>query len=73
MAHFYADIQGNRGGASRMGTPNSGITGHIRGWSVGARVFISEVDGVDVVTVYATGGSNGHKAEKLIAEFKSND
>lgn len=61
MARFYADIQGNRGSATRMGTPQSGISGHIRGWNLGARVEM-DVDpktGRDRLTVYRTNGSNG--------------
>jgi hypothetical protein len=38
MAQFYAEIQGNRGQASRMGTKATGIWGHIRGWNIGAKV-----------------------------------
>ena len=29
MARFYGDVQGNRGEATRMGTPSSGISAHI--------------------------------------------
>ena len=58
MARFYADIQGNRGEATRMGTKNSGISGHIRGWSIGVRTDIQydEETGKDMVRVYRTGG-----------------
>ena len=61
MAHFYANIQGSRGEATRLGTKNSGITGHIRGWNVGARVdcsYSTETNN-DIVKVYPTAGSNG--------------
>ena len=69
MARFYAEIQGNRGLASRMGTPNSGIWGHIRGWDSGVKVICSvDEEGADVVSVYATGGSNGSCRERLIAQ-----
>jgi hypothetical protein len=71
MAHFYASIQGNRGEATRMGSKDSGITGHIRGWNVGARVNIDHVDGVDVVRVYRTTGSNARGSSELIAEFSN--
>ncbi len=60
MAHFYASIQGSRGGATRCGTPNSGIEGHIRGWNVGVRVDgEKDKDGDDVFEVFATSGSTG--------------
>lgn len=69
MAHFYASIQGNRGEATRIGSKGSGISGHIRGWDIGARVELSHVDGRDVVRVYRTGGSTGAGGDQLIAEY----
>jgi hypothetical protein len=73
MAQFYAEIQGNRGRATRMGTKNSGITAHIRGWHIGARVNVSHENGRDVVRIWKTGGSSGFKPAKLIAEFTEDD
>ena len=68
MAQFYASIQGNRGQATRMGTKNSGIQGHIRGWDVGVAVECSvDKDGHDVCYVYATQGSNDARARRCIA------
>jgi len=74
MAHFYATIQGNRGEATRMGTPNSGIGGHIRGWNIGVRV-VGRVDanGRDVFEVIQTGGSNGTASSKVIATITEHD
>ena len=69
MAQYYADIQGNRGQATRMGTKNSGMTGHVRGWNVGCRVQIDHVDGKDLVRVYKTHGSSGSGSDVLIAAF----
>ena len=69
MSHFYADIQGNRGVATRGGSKASGIDGHIRGYHSGARVACWVNDkGQDVVEVYATHGSGYYeaKAEGLI-------
>jgi len=42
-----------------MGTPQSGIVGHVRGWDVGVRVDgrVGPNDS-DVFHIYATGGSN---------------
>ena len=68
MAHFYASISGAAGEATRLGHKNSGITGHIRGWNVGARVDVTHEDGRDVVRVFKTGGSNDSHGT-LIAEF----
>lgn len=69
MAHFYASIEGNRGMATRCGTKSSGITGHVRGWTVGARVELSHEDGTDIARVYRTGGSNGYGTGELVAQF----
>ncbi|NIQ33462.1 MAG: hypothetical protein GTN80_07460 [Nitrososphaeria archaeon] len=68
MARFYAEIQGNRGLASRMGTKDSGMWGHIRGWNIGVKV-VCEVnkDGKDEITLIRTGGSNGRGNQETIA------
>ena len=68
MAHFYASMQGSRGEATRVGTKSSGLTAHIRGWDIGARVELSHRDGRDYVRIYRTGGSNGG-SDQLIAEL----
>lgn len=58
MARFYASIQGHRGEATRMG--HQDITGHIRGWRLGARVDMKRADDSrDRCTVTLTGGSGG--------------
>jgi hypothetical protein len=70
MARFYAEIQGNRGGATRMGTPNSGMRAHVRGWNTGFKVRCDARMGdsnLDHCTVVLTGGSNAVRAEKQIA------
>lgn len=69
MAQFYAEVQGTRGKASRMGGKESGIWGHIRGWSVGCvvRCFYDEKTDTDIVRVYATKGSGGNGRETIIA------
>ena len=69
MAQFYGEVTGNRGRASRMGTANSGMYAHIRGWDIGVRVSINDVNGKDVVTIWKTSGSNGRKSDKLIKKF----
>jgi hypothetical protein len=71
MAQFYASIRGNRSERTCMGSKNSGISGHIRGWNIGAKVWISHNDQTekDEVTVYKTGGSNGATNDKVIAHF----
>ena len=75
MAHFYAEIKGNRGEASRMGSKESGIRGHIRGWNVGVEVscYHDERTGKDVCYVYLTGGSNGSSSPKFLGAFTKDD
>lgn len=72
MSHFYAEIRGNRGEATRCGSKDSGIRGHIRGWNVGAEVicYYDKERGVDVCQVFKTKGSSGHSHGELIAEFE---
>lgn len=69
MTQFYGSMQGNRGQATRMGTKESGFDAHIRGWDIGCRVVLRHIDGKDRLSVFRTGGSHGHKPEKLIASF----
>ena len=70
MSRFYASIQGSRGEATRQGTAESGIAGHIRGWDVGAKVVCHvNQDGDDEVLVYKTGGSTGRTGTELIVRF----
>ncbi len=71
MARFYADVQGNRGEGTRMGTPQSGIAGHIRGWDTGVSVRIHAEGDHDVVRVYRTRGSN-RSGDVLLAEWIDN-
>ncbi len=64
MAHFYGEIQGNRGSTSRIGTKNSGIEASIRGWNIGVRVQLFHSNGRDTIRIYKTTGSHGNdKAE----------
>lgn len=74
MAHFYASIQGNRGEATRLGTPSSGIGGHIRGWNVGCKVecYIG-ADEKDHVRVVLTSGSNGYGHSRVLGDFTPDD
>lgn len=60
MARFYAEIQGDRGLASRMGSAASGIWCHIRGWRIGVRVTVNvdpDDPERDIVKIEKTGGS----------------
>lgn len=75
MAQYYADIQGNRGMATRMGTKKSGMNGHIRGWFIGARVFMrfNEDTKEDECTIDLTNGSNGGNSPKCLGTFTVKD
>jgi hypothetical protein len=75
MAHFYANIQGTRGEATRCGDKKSGIDGHIRGWNIGARVALrynSKTD-KDECTIYLTSGSNGDKSSIVLGSYTEDD
>jgi hypothetical protein len=74
MAQFRAEIQGDRGTASRQGSKRSGINGHIHGWNTGARVqlYYDPVTDKDQVRVYRTGGSHTPEGE-LIAQWSEGD
>jgi len=64
MSHFYGDLTGDRGVATRRGSKKSGIHSHIRGWNVGVKIE-GDVDaqGEDSFTIYKTGGSNNPRGE----------
>ena len=67
MAHFRGTIQGNRGGASRLGTAKSGLDVTANGWNGGIRVELWVQDGVDMANVELNGGSGrGSGKSKLI-------
>jgi len=71
MAHFYGDLQGSRGQATRLGTKQSGITGHLRGWNVGAKVDVSynESTQEDEVRICLTSGSNNNQPSIFLGKF----
>jgi len=75
MAHFYGEIQGNRGEATRMGTKDSGFRGHIRGWHVGGSVncHYNESKDRDEVSIYATKGSSGYGGSEHLADVIETD
>ena len=66
MAQFYANIRGNRGEATRMGTKDSEIYGHIRGWHIGASVRCYHENGEDRVQINLTDGSNGCRSISVL-------
>ena len=59
MAHFMGDMQGTKGTVNRLGTAQSGIRAHIRGWNFGVQMeLFVDTDGKDTVRLIPTGGSN---------------
>lgn len=69
MSHFYSQIQGNRGPATRTGSKSSGITASAFGWDLGGSVTMSynELLGTDVVNLYTT--RNNNRTRQLVASF----
>ena len=73
MARFYATMQGQAGPASRIGSPNSGISAHPRGWHVGVQVHGRDEEGEDVFYLYATGGSSGAYGSTFIGTVRRDE
>ncbi len=75
MAQFYANIQGNRGTATRMGTKESGMDGHIRGWDIGCHVWMryNEETKQDECTIELTSGSNSRQNSIRLGTFITKD
>ncbi len=65
MARFRATIQGQRGEASRLGSPKTGIQARINGWEAGVEVAARAVGDTDVFNIFATNGSNGSRSVYL--------
>jgi len=74
MARFKADIEGQKGSASRLGSAKSGMRAHVRGWNVGARVVCSvNEDGEDVVSICLTGGSANPSFGRVVGQYTEAD
>lgn len=73
MSRFYGSLQGSRGAATRQGHASSGISGHIRGWDAGVRVYGRAVGENDVFQVFMTTGSNMRRSETLIGVVRSGE
>jgi len=69
MAQFYGEMQGTRGEVSRCGSKNIGLVAHVRGWDVGAKIYMSHDNGKDVCEVYSTCGSHKPQVQRLIVRL----
>lgn len=67
MARFRGTLQGQRGGASRLGSEKSGLVVRCNGWDCGVTVTADVCNGVDTFCIYKTGGSNKQDDTTLIA------
>jgi hypothetical protein len=74
MAEFRGLVQGNRGGASRLGSKSSGMVTDCDTWTFGARcrAWHNDETGENEILVYSTGGSQ-NSSMKLIAIITSKD
>ena len=71
MSQFYGEVRGSaRTVATRRGNRSSGLSAHIRGWDVGVQIVCQVIDGVDVIEVYRTGGSNDPRNLQLLARIE---
>lgn len=70
MAQFYAEIQGSRGLASRMGSKKSGIWAHIRGWNNGVSIngIHDHEEDEDIFEISVTSGSGYGSSDKYIGK-----
>jgi hypothetical protein len=61
MAALYGTLNGRaKTKATRCGSKNSPVTAHVRGWELGVETEARIVNGVEVVEVWLTPGSNGN-------------
>ena len=73
MSHFYASIQGGRGEATRGGSKDSGICGHVRGWDSGIKVYGFRAGEQDCFSVTFTSGSNDNGLTENIGTYCLNN
>jgi hypothetical protein len=66
MARFIANIVGQAGPTSRIGSARSGIRAHVRGWDIGVLVAGGAEGETDEFDVWLTSGSNGRTGDVLI-------
>lgn len=47
-----------------MGSAESGLSGHLRGWNIGIQVSLDNNNEGDYASIYLTSGSNGSKGSR---------
>lgn len=57
MAHFYGNLKGSRGAATRCGTASSGLSVSARSWAGSVTVELEERSGRTFVHLFARDGS----------------
>lgn len=68
MAHFFGEIEGQRGAASRLGSKDSGLRVVAASWSGAIKVWLRhDRDGQDHYTVEQTQWQNGAGVNQLLA------
>lgn len=69
MAHFYGELQGTRGEATRLGTKTSGLRTTAASWDGAIKVYLEhdERTGKNTYVVRETKW-HGHGVDRLIAE-----
>lgn len=74
MAHFIGGVEGNRGPASRLGTPKSGIHVYAQGWNIGvsASCRYHNDTGRDVASARINSGSNGGGSDTWVFVAEKN-
>ena len=75
MSRFYGEVTGSRGNtSSRCGHKNTGLSAHIRGWRIGARVRMFCADGdEDGVSLSLTSESGASTTDQSINTFYEGD
>lgn len=67
MAHFYGEVRGGRGEATRCGTKKSGLRSRAAGWGLGATVsmYHSEDEEMDHVSIVIDEGNGNHSGRSV--------
>jgi hypothetical protein len=70
MARFYSSAENTRGNQKTAIIPAGGEV-HTRGWDLGVKVIPRDEDGRDVFDLYATSGSHGGPADRLLGTVRA--